>query len=82
MSIENPLWGAPKIHGELLKLGIDIAQSTVSITMVPKQGRPLQSDSGERRRWARARAKSWNAVRRPAVGVFPSFPLPKRWSTV
>jgi DNA replication protein DnaC len=24
MSIENPLWGAPKIHGELLKLGIDV----------------------------------------------------------
>ena len=30
MSIENALWGAPKIHGELLKLGIDVAQSTVS----------------------------------------------------
>ncbi len=43
MSIENPLWGAPKIHGELLKLCIDVAQSTVSITMVPRQGRPLQS---------------------------------------
>jgi hypothetical protein len=43
MSIENPLWGAPKIHGELLKLGIDVAQSTVSIYMVPRQGRPLQS---------------------------------------
>jgi len=43
MSIENPLWGAPKIHGELLKLGIDVAQSTVSIYMLPKQGRPLQS---------------------------------------
>jgi len=43
MSIENPLWGAPKIHGELLKLGIDVAQSTVSISMVPRQGRPLQT---------------------------------------
>ena len=43
MSIENPLWGAPKIHGELLKLGIDVAQSTVSIYMVPRQGRPLQT---------------------------------------
>ena len=43
MSIENPLWGAPKIHGELLKLGFDVAQSTVSIYMVPRQGRPLQS---------------------------------------
>ena len=43
MSIENPLWGAPRIHGELLKLGINVAQSTVSIYMVPRQGRPLQS---------------------------------------
>jgi len=29
MSFEKPLWGAPKIHGELLKLGINVAQSTV-----------------------------------------------------
>jgi hypothetical protein len=36
-------WGAPKIPGELLKLGIDVAQSTVSIYMVPRQGRPLQA---------------------------------------
>jgi transposase InsO family protein len=43
MSIENPLWGAPEIHGELLKLGIDVAQSTVSIYMVPRQNRPLQT---------------------------------------
>src|SRR5262249_41814493 len=34
MSLENPLWGASKIHGELLKLGIEVAQSTVSIYMV------------------------------------------------
>ena len=27
MSFENPLWGAPRIHGELLKLGIEVAQS-------------------------------------------------------
>ena len=31
MSLENPLWGATKMHGELLKLGIEVAQSTVSI---------------------------------------------------
>ena len=43
MSFENPLWGAPRIHGELLKLGIDVAQSTVSIYMVPRQDRPLQT---------------------------------------
>jgi hypothetical protein len=46
MSIENPLWGAPRIHGELLKLGINVAQSTVSIYMVPGRGRPLQSQLG------------------------------------
>jgi hypothetical protein len=43
MSFENPLWGAPRIHGELLKLGIAVAQSTVSIYMVPRRGRPLQT---------------------------------------
>jgi hypothetical protein len=30
MSIANPLWGAPRIHGELLKLGIDVGQTTRS----------------------------------------------------
>src|SRR6202045_1430856 len=29
MSLANPLWGAPRIHGELLKLGIDVGQTTV-----------------------------------------------------
>jgi transposase InsO family protein len=43
MSSENPLWGAPRIHGELRKLGINVAQSTVSVYMVPRQGRPLQT---------------------------------------
>jgi hypothetical protein len=42
MSLENPLGGAPRIHGELLKLGTNVAQSTVSIYKVPRQGRPLQ----------------------------------------
>jgi hypothetical protein len=32
MSTENPLWGAPRIHGELLKLGFEIAESTVPNT--------------------------------------------------
>jgi hypothetical protein len=30
MSLANPLWGAPRIHGELLKLGIEVSQVTVS----------------------------------------------------
>src|SRR5450631_659831 len=38
MSIENPLWGAPRIHGELLKLGFDVAQSSVAKYMVRRYG--------------------------------------------
>ena len=34
MSRENPLWGAPRIHGELLKLGIDIGETSVSKYLV------------------------------------------------
>ena len=39
MCIENPLWGAPRIHGELLKLGFEVAQSSVARYMV-KRRRP------------------------------------------
>jgi len=42
MSVENPLWGAPRIHGELLKLGFEVAQSTVAIYMVKRRGPPSQ----------------------------------------
>jgi transposase InsO family protein len=42
MCEENPLWGAPRIHGELLKLGFEIAQSTVSKYMPKRRGRPSQ----------------------------------------
>ena len=43
MSQANPLWGAPRIHGELLKLGIDVSQATVSKYMVKPEHRPSQS---------------------------------------
>ena len=43
ISRENPLWGAPRLHGELLKLGIDVAQSTVAKYMVRRRGPPSQS---------------------------------------
>ena len=42
MSKENPLWGAPRIHGELLMLGIEVAQSTVARNMTKRQGSPSQ----------------------------------------
>ncbi|WP_036285563.1 integrase core domain-containing protein [Methylocystis sp. ATCC 49242] len=42
MSAENPLWGAPRIHGELLKLGFEVSQSTVAKYMVRRRGPPSQ----------------------------------------
>jgi len=42
MSIENPLWGAPRIHGELLKLGFEVAQSSGAKYMVKRRGPPSQ----------------------------------------
>ena len=42
ISIENPLWGAPRIHGELLKLGFEIAQSSVAKYMVKRRRPPSQ----------------------------------------
>jgi hypothetical protein len=47
MSLANRLWGAPRIHGELLKLGIEVAQSTVAKYMAKsgeggrRPGRPF-----------------------------------------
>src|SRR3954447_4428938 len=38
MSRDNPLWGAPRIHGELLKLGFEVAQSTVAKYMMRRHG--------------------------------------------
>ncbi len=43
VSLANPLWGAPRIHGELLKVGIDVAQSTVAKYMVKGRRPPSQS---------------------------------------
>jgi hypothetical protein len=43
MSRENPLWGAPRIHGELLKLGYEIAESMVSKYMTRRQHPPSQT---------------------------------------
>jgi len=42
MSVENPLWGAPRIHGELLKLGFEVSQSSVAKYMVRRRGPPSQ----------------------------------------
>src|SRR3979411_2226564 len=43
MSRENPLWGAPRIHGELLKLGIDIGETSVGKYLVRRRNPPSQT---------------------------------------
>ena len=40
---ENPLWGAPRIHGELLKLGVDIGETSVSKYLVRRRKPPSQT---------------------------------------
>src|SRR5208337_2580903 len=40
MSVANPLWGAPRIHGEMLKLGIEVSQATVGRHTVRRHGPP------------------------------------------
>jgi putative transposase len=43
MSEQNPFWGAPRIHGELLKLGIDVCQATVAKYMARQRRPPSQT---------------------------------------
>jgi len=49
MSVENPLWGAPRIHGELLKLGFEVAQSSVARLCVPKIRFGVDAAGGRRK---------------------------------
>src|SRR6201987_70862 len=42
MSIANPLWGAPRIHGELLKLGIEVGQTSVATKLARRRVPPSQ----------------------------------------
>ncbi|OFV99168.1 MAG: hypothetical protein A3H28_01575 [Acidobacteria bacterium RIFCSPLOWO2_02_FULL_61_28] len=39
MCLANPIWGAPRIHGELLKLGIEVSETTVA-TYMPRNRKP------------------------------------------
>ena len=45
MSKANPLWGAPRIYGELLKLGIGVGQTAVSKCMTAALGNPVDSSA-------------------------------------
>ena len=43
LALENPLWGAPRIHGELLKLGYEICETTIAKYIVKRTGPPSQT---------------------------------------
>ena len=43
ISLENPLWGAPRIHGELMKLGYDLCETTIAKYMAHRSGPPSQT---------------------------------------
>jgi transposase InsO family protein len=59
MSLENPLWGAPHIHGELLKLGFTVAQSTVAKYMAQKDDDPSGQSWGTFLRIMRRTSPPW-----------------------
>ena len=61
----NPLWGAPRIHGELPKLGIEISQATVGKYMVRRPGTPSPS-------WRSFLAQRSNRHRRIDMSVVAS----------
>src|ERR1700693_1547314 len=70
MSRANPLWGAPRIHGELLKLGIEVSQSTVANYM-PRCSRPPSQS------WKTFRRNHENVDRRNGRGVLSQEGLPR-----
>ena len=85
MSLANPLWGAPRIHGELLKLGSEIGQTSVAKYMVrhrkpPSQGwktflRNHRLDGSLRRSDTLISAALWlaDSQARPTPYVNPSY---------
>jgi hypothetical protein len=68
MSLENSLWGAPRIHGELLKLGIEVAQSTVAKYMAkqrPGSGQTWKTFLHNHAEWACGEADWLDPPRMP-----------------
>ena len=68
MSVANPLWGAPRIHGELLKLGIAIGQTSVAKYMVRRRGPPSQGWKIGRSAFETARSPWQNAYAERLIG--------------
>jgi hypothetical protein len=67
MCRENPTWGAPRIHGELLKLGIDIGQTSVSKYMVRCRPPPLKPGAPSYRTTSHSSFPSISLPSRPSV---------------
>lgn len=66
MAVENPTWGAPRIHGELLKLGFDVSERSVSrwVQRAPRNPEPA-------RRW-----KAFLQNHREAIAAMDFFTVP------
>src|SRR5437868_9310521 len=80
MSIANPLGGAPRIHGELLKLGIEIGQTSVAKYMARRRAPPSQGPAADPMVWGH-RASDGRMDRQPTdggvwLGANPSLPDP------
>jgi putative transposase len=64
LSQANPLWGAPRIHGELLKLGVDVSQASVAKYMTRRDGPPSQT-------WRTFLANHVHQIARPTSSSYP-----------
>ena len=70
MNSANPLWGAPRIHGELLKLGIEVSQATVAKYMVRRRAR-FSSSRTARLRNRRATTETMERARLSMPAILP-----------
>src|SRR6266540_1976875 len=77
MSVENLLWGAPRIHGELPKLGFAVAQSTVAKYMATADGRPVWSELGCLPAQPYAAYRSHGSIRTPRLPTCWRAALPQ-----
>jgi hypothetical protein len=69
MAAANPLWGAPRIHGELLKLGIDVSERTVSRLLPTRSSPPSQTLRTFLTNHLQDLVSRTKRIRRPAVGT-------------
>ena len=77
MSLANPLWGAPRIHGELLKLGISVGQTSVAKYLARRRRPPSQGWGTFLRNHAGGIARCRRSVRRrttSCTGSLASLP--------